>query len=213
MSDDPHAITTHEQLRALVGQPGSLASQKTIDHIDAICARFIAASPFVVLATRGPDGLLDLSPKGDPAGFVGVLDAHTLALPDRPGNKRFDSYENLMVDPTVGLIFLIPGRDETLRVAGQGRIRTDPALLGRFAVDGRAPRFVLLVQVREAFLHCAKCMLRSQMWQPEHWPDISDVPSLAEAMMVHGRLRDKQLVDSTADMQAIIDSDARQRLY
>ncbi|MGF1563593.1 MAG: MSMEG_1061 family FMN-dependent PPOX-type flavoprotein [Geminicoccaceae bacterium] len=213
MSDDPHAITTHEQLRALVGQPGSLASQKTIDHIDAICARFIAASPFVVLATRGPDGLLDLSPKGDPAGFVGVLDAHTLALPDRPGNKRFDSYENLMVDPTVGLIFLIPGRDETLRVAGQGRIRTDPALLDRFAVDGRAPRFVLLVQVREAFLHCAKCMLRSQMWQPEHWPDISDVPSLAEAMMVHGRLRDKQLVDSTADMQAIIDSDARQRLY
>ena len=205
---DPYAITDREQLRAIVGEPGPRAALKTIDRIDRYCARFIAAAPFVVLATRGADGLLDLSPKGDPAGFVAVLDERTLAIPDRLGNNRFDSYENLLLDPSVGLIFLIPGHNDTLRVAGEGRITRDPDLLGRFVVHGKSPRFVLVVTVREAFLHCAKGMGRSGLWRPEAWPDTADAPTLAEAMVAHGRPR-----DSADEMQAIIDADRANRLY
>ncbi len=213
MQRPDYEITTRAQLREIVGEPGSMSSLKTIDHIDPICARFIAASPFVVLATRGPDGLLDLSPKGDPAGFVAVLDRQTLAIPDRLGNNRFDSYENLLVHPEAALIFLIPGHNDTLRVAGEATISADPALLERFAIKGRAPRFVLRLRVREAFLHCAKSMLRSRLWQPDHWPDTADVPSLAEAMTAHGRLVEQRLVGDVGEMQGIIDDDAAARLY
>ncbi|MGF1502428.1 MAG: MSMEG_1061 family FMN-dependent PPOX-type flavoprotein [Paracoccaceae bacterium] len=213
MQNDDHAITSRDALRRIVGEAGSMSSQKTIDHIDPICARFIAASPFVVLATRGADGLLDLSPKGDPAGFVAVLDEKTLAVPDRLGNNRFDSYENLFVHPEASLIFLIPGHNDTLRVAGEAGITTDPALLGRFEVNGRPPRFVLRLRVREAFLHCAKSMLRARMWQPDDWPDTSNVPSLAEAMTAHGRLVEQRLVGDVGEMQEIIEDDAARRLY
>ncbi len=212
-ADDAHILTERAQLRAIVGEPGSMSSQKTIDHIDPLCARFIAASPFCVLATRGPDGLLDLSPKGDPAGFVGVLDEKTLALPDRLGNGRFDSYENLFHNPEVALIFLIPGHNDTLRVAGRGRISVEPRLLEAHAIRGRAPRFVLLVRVEEAFLHCAKSTVRARLWHPEDWPDTRDVPSLAEAMVAHGRLVEQRLVEDVAGMQDIIDDDRRTRLY
>ena len=180
-----HIIEDREALRALMGEPSPGAAAKTIDRIDAICARFIAASPFVVLATQGPDGLPDVSPKGDPAGFVAVLDEKTLALPDRPGNNRFDSYENILRDPGVSLLFMIPGHPDTLRVGGEARISQDPSLLQRLAVNGRPAKLALVIEVREAFLHCAKCMVRSKLWKPEGWPDRSKVPSMAEAMQAH----------------------------
>lgn len=201
-------VTTRAELRAHMKEPSRRVSQKAIDRIDAICARFIAASPFAVLATRGADGLLDLSPKGDPPGFVAVLDERTLAIPDRLGNNRADSFENLLHHPEVGLIFLIPGVEDTLRVSGTGRIVGDAALRERLAVGGRAPNLVLVVDVREAYLHCAKCMIRSHLWHPEGWPDTSDVPTLGEAMVAHGRLE-----DSVDEMQAIIDTDRATRLY
>jgi PPOX class probable FMN-dependent enzyme len=201
-------VTTRVELRTHVKEPTRKVSHKAIDHIDGICARFIAASPFVIVATRGADGHLDLSPKGDPAGFVAVLDEHTLAIPDRPGNNRVDSFENLLVHPEVGLIFLIPGVGDTLRVSGAGRIVRDLSLRERLAIEGRAPNLVLIVEVREAFLHCQKCIVRSHLWQPEHWPDISDVPTLAQAMVAHGRLE-----ESVPEMQAIIDNDRDTRLY
>jgi uncharacterized protein len=201
-------IASRDRLRALVKAPSAKVSHKAIDHIDGLCARFIAASPFVIVATRGGDGRLDLSPKGDPPGFVEVLDAKTLAIPDRPGNNRVDGFENLMVHSEVGLIFLIPGIGDTLRVAGTGALVRDAALQARLAVDGREPPLVLAVSVTEAFLHCGKSMRRSRLWQPEHWPENTEVPSLAEAMVTHGRLP-----ESVAEVQAIVEADARTRLY
>jgi PPOX class probable FMN-dependent enzyme len=201
-------ITTRERLRELHGKPGPASSNKVIDHIDDICRRFIAACPFVMVATRGADGRLDLSPKGDPAGFVAILDEKTLAIPDRLGNNRLDTFENLLAYPEIGLLFIIPGNNDTLRVSGKGRMVRDDGLQSRLAVNGKAPNLVLVVSVEEAFMHCPKCMVRGKMWKPEAWPDRSDVPSLAEGFVAHAAL-----ARSVADMQAIIDNDEATRLY
>jgi len=201
-------LTSHAQLRAVVKEPGRKVSQKAIDHIDDICARFIAASPFIVVATHGRDGRLDVSPKGDPAGFVAVLDRKTLAIPDRLVNNRVDGFENLLADPAVGLIFMIPGNGDTLRVSGTGRIVRDAPLQERLAVNGRPPNLVLVVDVEEVFMHCPKAIVRSRLWQPAYWPGTAEVPTLAEAMVAHGRLD-----DTVPEMQAIIDNDGHQRLY
>ncbi len=206
--DHPHILTSRDQLRELVGEPSERVAKKTINHIDEICANFIAASPYVIVATKGKDGLLDLSPKGDPAGFVEVLDSHTLAIPDRLGNSRFDSYENLFIDSTVSLIFLIPGHNDTLRVAGEGKISRDPDLLARYPVNGKEPLFVLLVNVKEAFFHCGKSIVRSGLWRSESWRAAAGVPSLAEAMVAHGKLS-----LPIVEMQEIIDRDRDTRLY
>jgi PPOX class probable FMN-dependent enzyme len=205
---DPDILTTIAQLRDIVGPVSEKVANKTIDHIDDICAAFISMSPYLVMATRGQDGLLDLSPKGDPAGFVEVLDRKTLAIPDRLGNGRFDSYENLIADPSLAMIFLIPNHTDTLRVAGEGRISRAPELLARYPVNGKEPRFVLLVTVREAFLHCAKSIVRAGLWRQETWRDSSCVPSLAQAMVAHGKL-----ALGVAEMQEIIDTDGKTRLY
>jgi len=205
---DPDILTTIDQLRDIVGPVGEKVANKTIDHIDEICATFISMSSYLVMATRGRDGLLDQSPKGDPAGFVEVLDRKTLAIPDRLGNGRFDSYENLIADPALALIFLIPGHTDTLRVAGEGRISRAPDLLARYPVNGKEPRFVLLVTVRQAFLHCAKSTVRAGLWRQETWPDTARIPSLAQAMVAHGKL-----ALGVAEMQDIIDRDGKTRLY
>ena len=201
-------ITTRERLRELNDLPSHRAGNKAIDHIDDICRRFIAACPFVMVASRGADGRLDLSPKGDPPGFVAVLDERTLAIPDRLGNNRLDTFENLLVHPEVGLFFVIPGNGDTLRVSGKARIVRDSALQSRLSLNGKTPNFILVITVDEAFMHCPKCMTRSMLWKPEQWPDRTNVPTLAEAMVAHAALS-----DSVVKMQAIIDHDAATRLY
>lgn len=201
-------ITSRERLREIIQLPSHLVARKAIDHIDDICRRFIAASPFVMVATRGADGRLDLSPKGDPAGFVTVLDDHTLAIPDRYGNNRLDTFENLLNHAEVGLFFIIPGNNDTLRVSGKGQIVIDRPLQDKLAVNGKAPTLVLIVTVEEAFTHCPKCMVRSKLWKPQEWPDRTNVPTLAEAMVAHAKLS-----ESVAEMQAIIDNDGATRLY
>ena len=205
--DFEEVITTRLRLRELSAQPSQRASNKVIDHVDDICRRFIAASPFVLVASRGADGRLDLSPKGDPPGFVVVLDDKTLAIPDRPGNHRLDTFENLLTHPDVGLLFLIPGNGDTLRVSGKGKIVRDSALQGRLAVNGKDPNLVLIVTVEEAFMHCPKCIVRSRLWSSEHWPDRSNVPSLAEAIMAHA-----SPTETHSEVQAIID-ESTARLY
>lgn len=200
-------ITTRQRLRDLSRQPSQRASSKVIDHVDDICRRFIAASPFVIVASRGADGRLELSPKGDPAGFVAVLDDRTLAIPDRPGNHRLDTFENLLTHPEVALFFMIPGNGDTLRISGTGRIVRDSALQARLSVNGKEPNLVLIVTVEEAFMHCPKCMIRSKLWNPDHWPDRSSVPSLAEAIVAHAKT-----TETVKDVQAIID-DGTARLY
>jgi uncharacterized protein len=149
-------ITTLERLRELNKLPSHRAGNKTIDHIDDICRRFIAACPFVIVASRGADGRLDLSPKGDPPGFVAVLDERTLAIPDRLGNNRLDTFENWLSHPEVGLFFIIPGNGDTLRVSGEGQIVRDSTLQSRLAMNGKAPNLILVVTVEEAF-----CIVRS----------------------------------------------------
>jgi uncharacterized protein len=201
-------ITSRERLREIVKEPSPKVSHKAIDYIDGICARFIAASPFVIVATRGRENRLDVSPKGDPAGFVAILDPKTLALPDRLGNNRADSFENLLVHPEVGLIFMIPGVGDTLRVSGKARIVRDAALQEQMAVNGKMPNLVIVVSVEEAFMHCAKSLVRSKLWIKQGWPDTRDVPSLAEAMVTHGAL-----TETIPEIQEIIDNDGRQRLY
>jgi uncharacterized protein len=201
-------IATRDRLRELNKLPNYRVSNKTIDHIDDICRRFIAASPFVMVASRGADGRLDVSPKGDPPGFVAVLDSKTLVIPDRLGNNRLDTFENLLVHPEVGLFFIIPGHGDTLRVSGKGQIVRDSALQNSLAVNGQAPNLALVVDVEEAFIHCPKCMVRSRLWTQEQWPDHSDVATLAETMVAHGAL-----AETVPEMQAIIDNDGATRLY
>jgi PPOX class probable FMN-dependent enzyme len=201
-------ITTRERLREVNKHPSHLVSNKTIDHIDDICRRFIAASSFVMVASRGGDDRLDISPKGDPAGFVAVLDEKTLAIPDRLGNNRLDTFENLLINPQVGLCFVIPGHGDTLRVSGNGKIVRDTELQKRLAVNGKSPNFVLVITVEEAFLHRPKCVIRSGLWKPDQWPDRSDVPTLAEAMIAHGALS-----ESMAQIETVIEDSNTKRLY
>jgi uncharacterized protein len=201
-------VMTRDRLRELIKPPIDLVRNKAIDRIDDVCRRFIAASPFVMIATRGADGRLDVSPKGDPAGFVAVLDERTLAIPDRLGNNRLDTFENVLVHPEVGLIFVIPGHNDTLRASGKGRIVRDVALQRQLAVNGKTPNLVLVVTVEEAFMHCSKCMIRSRLWRQDEWPDRSSVATLAEAMIAHASSK-----ESVDEMEAIIEDDRENRLY
>jgi uncharacterized protein len=200
-------IDTLQRLQALTRPPTERARNKVIDHIDEICRRFIAASPFMIVASRGSDGRIDVSPKGDPAGFVQVLDQKTLAIPDRPGNHRLDTFQNVLAHPEVGLIFLIPGNGDTLRVAGRARIVRDGTLQAQLAVGGKEPELILVVTVEQAFMHCPKCIARSHLWSPDHWPERATVPTLAEAIMAHARP-----AESAADVRAFIEKH-NSRLY
>ena len=177
-------ITTEARLREIYGQPTPRAAAKQIDHLDRHCRAFIAASRFLVIATS--DGTrLDVSPKGDRAGFVVVEDDTHLLIPDWPGNSRIDGMRNLLAHPNVGLIFLIPGVRETLRVNGTATIHDDPETLQACAYQGRLPLTVLRVAVEEVFLHCAKALLRGKLWQPETWPAERPVPSMGEMLRDH----------------------------
>ena len=200
-------IKTHQRLRELSKHPSRRASNKIISYVDDICRRYIAACPFVVVASRGSDGRIDISPKGDPLGFVAGLDEKTLAVPDRSGNHHLDTFENLLSHPEVGLFFMIPGNGDTLRVSGKGRIVRDSALQAQLAIDGKSPNLVLVVAVEEAFMHCPKCMMRSGLWSPENWSDRANVPSLAEAIVAHSNT-----AETVAEVQAVIDDGAK-RLY
>jgi hypothetical protein len=176
-------ITSIDELRTVVPEPREAAVKKDIGVLDVHCRTLIARSPFVLVATSAADGRCDVSPKGDAPGFVQVLDEHTLVIPDRPGNRRMDSYGNILENPHVGLIFLIPGMDETLRVNGAARIIRDAAVLERCAVDGKRPQLAIAVDVQEAFIHCPKCFLRSKMWDTSTWRPRSELPSMAQIMV------------------------------
>ncbi len=158
-------IDTPEELHALFGDPSANALRKETDHLHPIYQRWIQASGFAVLATRGPDGL-DTSPRGDPVPLVRIIDDKTLLLPERKGNNRIDGLRNLLYDPHVSLIFLVPGVDETLRVNGSARITADPALMQSLAVDGKPPTCALWIHVDQVFFQCGKSMMRSGLWQP-----------------------------------------------
>lgn len=174
-------VTTIEQLETIYGTPAEAAIVKETGHITPDYARYIAASPFAMLATAGPDGL-DCSPRGDLPGFVRVADPKTLILPDRHGNNRIDSLRNILADPRVALLFLIPGFGGTLRVNGSARISIEPALLDSFRIDGKPPRSVLIVDVQSVYFQCARAVIRSDLWNPQRHVDPKSLPSAGQIL-------------------------------
>jgi PPOX class probable FMN-dependent enzyme len=176
------AITTHEQLRSVLGEPSEGARRKDIGRLDEHCRAFIARSPFLLIGTAGAAGFCDVSPRGDLPGFAHVLDERTLALPERPGNKRGDTLANIIDNPQAGLIFLVPGIEETLRVNGHARIVQDEELLASMAVQGRPPKLAIVLDVREAYFHCAKAFRRSKLWDPAAHVPRSELPSLGRVL-------------------------------
>jgi PPOX class probable FMN-dependent enzyme len=175
-------ISTEEELRELIGEPANLVVSKIADHLNPLTRQFVERSPFVCVATARPDGGLDVSPRGDPAGFVRILDERTLLLPDRPGNRIADTLTNLLSDQRIGLLFLIPGVGDTFRVNGRARIVDDAELLADSAVDGKAPRLGIVVDIDEAYTQCAKALIRSDLWNPERHIERSELPSSGAIM-------------------------------
>lgn len=199
-------ITSLDQLRALYATPRERSLRKVMPALDTHCRSLIALSPLVMVGSFGADGRADVTPRGDAPGFVEVADAGTLLIPDRPGNNRLDTLSNLIANPAIGLLFLVPGIDETLRVNGTAEIRDDAELLARFEVDGKQPVTVLKVAVQEAYLHCAKAFMRSRAWDPASNVPRSSLPSMGEM------LRD-QLNLATAETQAEMLVRYRETLY
>ncbi|MCX7286651.1 MAG: pyridoxamine 5'-phosphate oxidase family protein [Rhodobacterales bacterium] len=173
-----HAVATEGALRSLYPATHTLAAIKSLPTLDAHAQDFIRRAPFLCIGTQGLQGGADVSPRGDPPGFVKVLDTHTLAIPDRPGNNRLDTMSNILANPTVGLLFIIPGFDDTLRINGQASLSTDPRLLQLMAINDREPTLAILVRVTEVFLHCAKAFRRSRLWDPAQFQNRRDMPSL-----------------------------------
>jgi len=172
-------IDTIEQLEALYGQPVPASIVKEVDRVTPHYAAFITASPFVTLATSGPEGL-DCTPRGDLPGFVRIHDEKTLMMPDRRGNNRVDSLRNIIRDPRVGLLFIVPGSGVTLRVNGRAQISVDPELLASFAVDGKAPRSVIVISIDAVYMQCARAILRSELWNPERHVDPASLPTAGQ---------------------------------
>jgi uncharacterized protein len=170
-------ISDERQLCEIIGSPKDLIVAKVADRLNVLTSQFIERSPFVCVATASADGGLDVSPRGDPPGFVRIVDDRTLLLPERPGNRLADTLTNLLVDPRIALLFLIPGMGDTFRVNGRAVIVDDPQLLAPSAVEGKAPRLGILVSIEEAYTQCPKALIRSDLWNPERHVDRSELPS------------------------------------
>jgi hypothetical protein len=175
-------ITNEAELRDVLGSPAPLVAAKIADRLNPLTRQFIERSPFVCVATASPGGGLDVSPRGDPAGFVRILDDRTLLLPDRPGNRIADTLTNLLVDPRIALLFLIPGVGDTFRVNGRARIVEDAELLADSEVEGKKPRLGIVIDVEEAYTQCPKAFIRSDLWNPERHVDRGELPSSGAIM-------------------------------
>lgn len=188
MDLDPRFLVRDaSELRSLYGQPLERSVRKQRDCLDDLSRAFIAASPLVVISTQGPgpEGVADNSPRGDFPGFVQVADDRTLLIPDRRGNNRLDTLQNIVANPRVGLLFIIPGVTETFRVNGQAEISRDPELTGRFVVQDKAPKTVLVMHVREAYIHCSRALVRANLWDPAKFARPGSVPSFGTMMACH----------------------------
>ena len=202
-------ITSEQELRELFGEPNPVALKKETSALNETMRRFIATSPFLLMATSGPDGRCDVSPKGDAPGFVAVLGDKHLAIPDRLGNNRVDGHRNVLDNGHVGLIFLIPGREDTLRVNGKAWLTRDPELLESMSVQGKVPKLAIGVEVEECFMHCAKAFKRSRLWQAETWPSAKAAPSMAEILMESV----KPVGMTLDDMEKRLEEGYRTRMY
>ena len=205
----PNTIKTVEELREITGNPSELVNNKVISYMDEHCRGFIAKSPFLTLSTADESGFCDVSPRGDKAGFVYVLNDKQLIIPERPGNKRMDSMRNILSNPNIGLLFLIPGLGETLRINGKASVIHDEELLEKMAVNGKSPLLGIGVDVEECFIHCAKAFKRSELWNPETWADKEELPKGAKILAAHAKLPN---VDEEA-IGKILEKSYRDTLY
>lgn len=183
-------VASADELKGILGPVIPNQVTKIIDRIDEHCRAWIERSPFVTIASCDAAGRMDVSPKGDPAGFVKVLDEKTLAVPDRIGNNRGDTFLNVLENPRVALMFIVPMRREVVRVSGSAQVVMDEDLLETMEVNGHRPDLALLVRVEEAYFHCGKAMIRSRMWQPDEWGPVDGLPTYARALKDHGNLPD-----------------------
>jgi PPOX class probable FMN-dependent enzyme len=181
------ALERTEQLRDFYEPAMERAVRKDIGRLDEMCRRLIAAAPMLFVASVSADGRMDVTPRGGPPGFVTVLDEQRLALPDATGNRRLDTLENVVATARIGLIFVIPGRDTTLRVNGRACVTARPELLDRLTPVGRPPRTAIVVEAEEVYAHCPKAFVRSRLWDPDTWPDPADLPTSAEVSLAHQR--------------------------
>lgn len=208
MYEPSDVVTSEAEIRAVI--PGTFERQvrKVIDHIDEFIRIWIERSPFVTMATYSASGTVDVSPKGDPAGFVKVLDEATLAIPDRPGNHRFDSFLNILETGRIGLMFMVPNRLEVVRVNGSAQVVRDADLRARMAVDGKIPDFAIVVRVEEAFYHCGKAVIRSGLWEPEKAVSIEGLPTYGRALKAHGALE-----TPLEEVERLTEDNLKYRLY
>jgi len=207
MTEDPYRIETVEQLRQLIGEPSPITAMKVASRLDAFACAYIQRSPFLLMATADADGHQDVSPKGDGPGFVAVEDDGTLLIPDRKGNHLVFGLQNLLANPHIGLVFLIPGTGETLRINGTAELTRDPAVLERLSARGTAAVLAIRVYVQECFFHCAKAFLRAQLWKPESWAERYRV-SLGVIMSTRFGAGD----DVAKQLDDLIDDDYRNNL-
>jgi len=202
-------VTSEQELRDMLGLPRERSLLKERRTLDQHFRAFIAHSPFLLMATSGRDGTCDVSPKGDAPGFVLVLDDRRIVIPDRPGNKRFDGMQNLLDNPHVGLLFFVPGREETLRINGRAWITKDPELLTRCAAQGKTPQLAIGVEVEQCFLHCAKAFLRSKLWRHNEWPAPDALASMAQVL--HDQIKPAGI--TVQDYQCEMEERNRTQLY
>lgn len=181
--DPAHILGDETILRGLYAPTHELAKQKLQDRLGPHAQEFIRRAPFLCIGTQHPDGRADVSPRGDPPGFVRILDPQTLAIPDRPGNNRLDTLSNIIANPHVGLLFIVPGFDDTLRINGTAQLVTDPDLLESLKVNDRTPTLAIVVRIGEVFIHCAKAFRRSHLWDPAHFQDRTEMPSLIKIIL------------------------------
>jgi uncharacterized protein len=202
-------VTSEAELRALIGEPRELVIKKQLPALDRHCRAFIARSPFLLIGTANAEGQCDVSPRGDAPGFVLALDDRTLVIPDRPGNKRIDSLRNIVTHGGVGLLFMVPGVEETLRINGRASIVRDADLLARLEAQGRVPELAIVVTVEEAFLQCPKALKRSHLWDAATWPERGALPTLAQ--ILHDQV---PMPDTTVEeLDAAFEESYRERLY
>jgi PPOX class probable FMN-dependent enzyme len=201
-------ITSAAEVKAILGPDIPNQVSKVINHIDAHTRAWIERCPFIVISSINAAGFMDSSPKGDPPGFVKILDEHTLTIPDRIGNHRADTFFNVLENPGVGIVFIMPKRREVVRVSGMASLARDPDLLAKMAIDGKLPQLALVVRVKEAFFHCGKAMIRSGMWEPDRWGPVDSLPTYAQALKDHGAVP-----DALEDLQARVERNETHRLY
>ena len=194
-------LSTEDELRTLLGTPGEMVMRKELQALDAHCHKLIAHAPMVIIGTYGANGTCDVSPRGDAPGFVQILNDQTLIIPDRPGNRRFDSLRNILETGRIGLLFVIPGMEETLRLNGRACLSRDAALLERCRAFNKLPNLVIGVEVEECFLQCAKAFKRSQLWDTTTWPQRTELPTLAQMLHDHTRPKHQTVQDIEEDLQ------------